>query len=216
MRSPNTKSICRYGAFVVLAFVATGLFTFAAVSSAVAQDTDQANPSALLTDADVTGYAGAMVDLAKLAEEHRERWEEIASDFDTDDTESGVEALKIWSEFLHGSATRDDYLSIIKRHGFESEHDFQTKTERILTVYSAIKTDAAQPEMQQSLSQMMQRLEASGLSDDQKAEMKKAFEEAQGRLHEFQEGVSNRDRAVVERHLALIEETFEKLQSTGS
>ncbi len=197
---------------ILIALLMTATVVLAAPTAAQ----ERGETPAPLTDSDVTGYAGAMIDLAKLAEEHRERWEEIAAEYDDKDAASGAEAMKMWADFVGGSATRDDYVAIISRHGFESEAEFQQKAERILTVYSAIKTSEAQPEMQQSLSQMMQRLEGSGLSDDQKAEMKKAFEEAQGRLRDFQDGVSDRDRATVNRHLSLIEETFEKLRTSGS
>lgn len=192
--------------------VAMLLALLLAAPVAFAQTTETAAPP--LTDRVVSRFADSMIELATWAHEKNEAWKEKWQD---DSGSEGAQAIlsALDEQFDRSAELVAEADGIVRRHGFESREAWTAISERIMTAYAAIKVAESDNSVEKGVASMLERLSASGLSEEQKAEMRKAFEEAQRRMDEFQDTIPKGDREAVQRNLSLLDSTFERVQSIG-
>jgi hypothetical protein len=196
-------------------FIAALALGIAAGSMNVASAQTPEPPPPPLKDADVKGFAAAIVDLTVWARENADRWDKASEKLsDKKPTSENMDEYfaafnAAWGE--SGEIAREAER-IVKRHGFSSMENWSEMSSRIMLVYTAIEIEKAQASTDEGMESMLKGLAASGLSAEQQAEMKKALSQAKEEMDAFQSDISPIDRKVVQRNMELIEQTMQELR----
>ena len=91
--------------------------------------------------------------------------------------------------------------SIIQDNGFSGADDWASTGSRILNAWMALEASEEAPRMEEEMERQMREIEDNPhISDEQREMMKQQMEQARGMIQGMTEGVSEEDKAAVERN----------------
>ncbi len=149
-----------------------------------------------LTDELIKGYAASIPEVDKMMDKYKDT---EAFDFQRDDFEPSAgedwAPISTAAEGIKRSAASDDFLSVIRQHGFDSIDQWGDVGDRVTRAMVAIQVEEDSPNARAEMERAMAELEASEeLSPEQKEMMRGQLEMAMGVM----KSVSNAPEADVE------------------
>jgi len=110
------------------------------------------------------------------------------------------------SHAMHGSKAYDEYISLLKRNGFNSPEQWSQTGNRIYRAMAAVQIEKEMPsDMDQQIAQAQQQMKSNGMSAEQQKMMLDMMSASQQMMQQFRD-VPQADRDVVKPFIAEFEQ----------